>query len=163
MSQDLVEFYKHNLWANRLLLDKCATLTEEQLDLAAPGTYGSIRATLVHLVGAEERYVLRLSGDTPNTPPLEREGSPGMDELRQSADRSGNALIKIASDFETGQILRGVWRGEAYELPAIVVMLQAINHATEHRMHIVSILNQNGIETPDMDAWSYDEAVKKQG
>ena len=43
MSKDLAEFYKHNLWANLRLLDKCATLTDEQLDLAAPGTYGSVQ------------------------------------------------------------------------------------------------------------------------
>ena len=161
MNRDLAEFYKHNLWANLRLLNVCATLTDEQLDLSAPGTYGKVRDTLVHLFGAEERYVMRLRGRSAERPPQEHEAFPGIGELRRSATESGNALIEIASGFETGTILRGVWRGEPYEIPAIVVMIQAINHATEHRMHIVGILNQNGIETPEMDGWAYGEEMEK--
>src|SRR5262245_458677 len=160
MSKDLADFYKHNLWANLLLLDTCAALTDKQLDLAAPGTYGSVRATLVHLFGAEGRYVLRLTDRQPEGPP--NDDYPGIDALRDSAVESGNALIEIASDLEEGRILRGVWRGEPYESPAIIVLIQAINHATEHRMHIVSILNQNGIETPEMDGWAYDDYLNEQ-
>jgi uncharacterized damage-inducible protein DinB len=161
MSKDLAELYKHNLWANLRLLDACATLTGDQLDLAAPGTYGSVRDTLLHLFGAEDRYVLRLKNLSPESPPREREAFPGIDQLRKSAIQTGNALIEIATTFETGSILRGLWRGEPYEIPAIILMIQPINHATEHRMHIVSILNQNGIETPDMDAWAYDDDMRK--
>src|SRR3954469_7393220 len=100
MSEDLAELYKHNLWANLRLLDICAALTDEQLDLAAPGTYGSVRNTLVHIFGAEERYVLRLRGGAPEQPPRERGPFPGIEELRNIASASGNALIEIASGFE---------------------------------------------------------------
>ena len=161
MSKELAEFYKHNLWANLRLLDVCSKLTDEQLDLSAPGTYGKVSDTLTHLFGAEERYVMRLRGQSPQQPPRERGDFPGIEQLRKSAIQSGTALIDIASTFETGNILRGVWRGEPYEIPAIIIMIQAINHATEHRMHIVGILNQNGIETPEMDGWAYDDEMEK--
>ena len=36
-----------------------------------------------------------------------------------------------------------------------VIMLQAINHATEHREQISSMLTALGITPPDMDGWSY--------
>lgn len=158
MNEALTEFYKHNLWANMRLLDVCATLTDDQLDLNAPGTYGSVRNTLVHLAGAEIRYVARLRGEEPdNTVIHETKDFPGISALQESLRRTGESLIRVAEEFDAKQILRGTWRGEPYELPAIIVMLQAINHATEHRMHIVGILNQNGIETPDMDGWAYNE------
>jgi uncharacterized damage-inducible protein DinB len=38
-------------------------------------------------------------------------------------------------------------------------MLQAINHATEHRTHIATILTQQGVEPPVLDGWHYNEEV----
>ncbi len=160
MNEALAELYKHNLWANLHLLDACATLTDAQLDASAPGTYGSVRDTISHLVGAERRYVERLKEQEPDDTVHESKGFPGLDVLRESIRRSGEALVDIAEQFDPNQVLRGTWRGEQYELRAVIVMLQVINHATEHRTHIVGILNQNGIETPDMDAWAYVEEVK---
>lgn len=161
MDSSLVEFYRHNLWANMLLLDTCEKLTEEQLGLTGPGTYGPVRDTLTHLVGAELRYVSRLRNQGPDLTVSEKDGYPGMEALRAGARKSGEALIEIAGQVQPGTILKGVWRGEPYKLPEYIVLLQAINHATEHRMHIVGILNQHGISTPDLDGWAYDDALKK--
>ena len=78
MATILVELYRHNLWANLKLLDLCAGLTEEQLVLSEPGTYGRVRDTLVHLVGAEGRYVTTLGGGKPDHPVRENEPFPGF-------------------------------------------------------------------------------------
>lgn len=51
----------HHVWATLRLIERCATLTSGQLELTTPGTFGSIHATLTHLVGADQRY---LSGIT---------------------------------------------------------------------------------------------------
>ena len=34
---------RHDVWATGRLLERCRTLNEAQLDLTAPGTYGTIR------------------------------------------------------------------------------------------------------------------------
>jgi hypothetical protein len=52
----------HHVWATLLLLDRCATLTPDELRLTAPGTYGSIHATLGHLVAADRRYLVGITG-----------------------------------------------------------------------------------------------------
>ena len=72
MATGLAGFFKYNLWANLRLLDTCEQLTDAQLDAVFPGTYGSIRVTLKHLLGAEERYAARSAGGFPTTPPLLR-------------------------------------------------------------------------------------------
>ena len=60
---------RHDLWATEKLLAHLRTLTKEQLELTAPGTYGSIRQTLAHLVRGDERYLMRLGVLTsPHTP-----------------------------------------------------------------------------------------------
>ncbi len=79
--------------------------------------------------------------------------------LREHAQRSSEALIKVAQADPAGQILEGIWRGEPFKIDPVVILIQAINHATEHRAHVVSILSQNGIPTPDLDGWTYGEAM----
>ena len=55
-----IGFYRQNEWANLLLIEACRSLSEEQLDATAVGTFGSIRDTLTHIVSAEGSYAFRL-------------------------------------------------------------------------------------------------------
>ncbi len=41
---------RHDLWATGKLIGHCRTLTKEQLELTAPGTFGSIARTLSHAI-----------------------------------------------------------------------------------------------------------------
>lgn len=154
MASSLVEIMRHNNWANRRLLERCAELSEARLDLSAPGTYGKVRDTLVHLVGAEQRYVAALEGrDWP--PPLEREAFPGFPALARISNESGDALERVAAADPIGQTLHLNRRGETWEMDPAHFLIQAIDHATEHRGHVVSILTQNGVEMPGLDGWAY--------
>ncbi len=155
MATILVELYRHNRWANLKLLELCAGLSEDQLDLSAPGTYGRVRDTFVHLVGAEERYVAALGGGQSDRPIREDEPFPGAATLREHAERSGAWLIQFAEENPNGKVLTGTWRGEPYRMAAALLMVQAINHATEHRAHVVSILTQHGVDVPPMDGWVF--------
>jgi uncharacterized damage-inducible protein DinB len=140
------------------MIDACAALTDEQLDATMPGTFGSIRATLLHMIGAEDRYVGRLKGEQAG-PRMEDEPFPGFPALRATAERTGNDLIEIAENLDASTILRGTWRGEPYELPIMVLIIQALNHGTEHRTHIGSLMGYQGIEGPDSDGWAYGEQM----
>jgi uncharacterized damage-inducible protein DinB len=56
-------------------------------------------------------------------------------------------------------MLRGKRRnGASYEIVNTVVLTQAINHATEHRAHINSVLTHLGLEPLDLDGWAYGSA-----
>jgi uncharacterized damage-inducible protein DinB len=156
MASSLVEIFGHNQWANLRLLERCAGLTDAQLELSAPGTYGTVRATLVHLVGAEQRYVAALEGrEAPAS--LESGPFPGFEVLHGMASESGEKLVQIATPNPTDRILHLIRRGQAYDIDSAHFLLQAINHATEHRGHVVSILTQNGVEMPELDGWAYSE------
>ena len=111
----------------------------------------------MHLFSSEEGYVRSFTGTTP-TPPLEEFTTfPGLDVLRQRAERSGEALFKVAEQGDLSQILH--LDGGTYDAPAIIVVIQAINHAIDHRSQISTLLSQQGIEPPDMDAWAYNDAT----
>ena len=61
MDELWIEAFRYNRWANLHLLDVCAKLSEDQLHLTAPGTYGTVDATFLHLLAAEQRYLRRLA------------------------------------------------------------------------------------------------------
>jgi uncharacterized damage-inducible protein DinB len=58
----ILEFIHYNNWANVRILKACQELTEEQLSASAPGTYGTVRATLEHIIRSEAGYLALLNG-----------------------------------------------------------------------------------------------------
>jgi uncharacterized damage-inducible protein DinB len=157
MPTGLPDFFKYNLWANLRLLDACAQLSDAQLDATMKGVYGSVREILMHIFAAEEGYVSSFTGTTPAPPLKELTTFPGFDELRRRAERSGNELITIADQRNLSQLFH--LDGGTYDAPAIIVLIQAINHAIDHRSQIATLLSQQGIELPDLDGWGYNDAM----
>lgn len=156
MEPILVKLFEHNHWANLRAADACAGLTDAQLDATVQGTAGSVRDTLMHIAGAEQRYVMRLSGRQPTYG--ERDGWSGASPLRQALDESGRALIELAGHADPDEVLQGEYQGEPYDLPVATIYVQAINHATEHRSQIATILTQQGLEPPDLSGWAWDRS-----
>jgi uncharacterized damage-inducible protein DinB len=154
MASILVELFVHNRWANLRVAEACAGLTDAQLDATVPGTAGTIRHTLMHIAGAEQRYILRLSERQPTYG--EREGWPGAEQLERTLDESGRLLIDLAERADPDGVLRGEYQGQPYTMSAALLYVQAINHATEHRSHIATILTQQGVEPPDVSGWAWD-------
>ncbi len=154
---DLInQFFKHNTMMNERLLDACDGLAAELLDATVEGTYGTIGATLVHIANSQNGYAPRFLGkDRPE--PLTQDPFPGFDLLRERFEL-GNALLEEAAaragEGHTVQVSGDDPVG-AWEMPAALLLLQAINHGTEHRSQIATILTQLGIEPPNMDGWSY--------
>jgi uncharacterized damage-inducible protein DinB len=153
------EFLRYNRWANLRLIDACLNLATEQLASSAPGVYGSIYATLVHIIQAEARYCRRLTGLRLD-PPFAWEAAPSLSEMRPYAEQVGSALVEAA---ETMQITDSFqrdwedpeWEGRPTRYKSMSMLIQAINHGVEHRTNITTILAQQGIQTPDLDGWEY--------
>jgi uncharacterized damage-inducible protein DinB len=155
----LEKIFEHNHWANLQILDACSALNDEQLD-AEPhsATRGNIRLTLLHLVSSQRSYLANL------TLPVEARpsGAVPFGELRQSLTASGEGFLTI---------LRGEWSNhepamlqmrDGYLVESWVLVVQALNHATEHREQIKSMLTALGIKPPDIDGWTYGEYERAQ-
>jgi len=151
----LVELFRHNTMMNRRLLDACKSLTADQLNSTVPGTYGSVGATLVHMANAQMAYAARLL-DVPRPDPLLPDPFPGFDVLEQRfalGDAQLEEAARVKPDRQvqvTGDDPPGTWT-----MPVSLFLLQAINHGTDHRSHVATILTQLGIEPPDLDGWAY--------
>ena len=150
----LTTLYSHNLWANLLLLERCAALTPEQLDARIPGSFGSIYETLQHFVKSEQSYFSRISTgrryDRPeNEPPMT------MAEMKESLQKTGAGLIEWAPKIQAEDTVQVDWEGTPRNVPKTILLTQVINHATEHREQIKAIMTELGIEPPDLQGWAY--------
>jgi uncharacterized damage-inducible protein DinB len=159
MTTHLADLMRYNAWATAALLDFCRRLPEHQLELAAPGTYGAIGATLLHVAAAEERYAARIAGEPGPGPDFLSDEAPfpGLQAIAEHTGRSGLRLAELAGSLPDGEILRGSWRGKRYEMPAAALFAQVLNHGDEHRGHVGTVLGANGIEPPEIDGWAWAE------
>jgi len=153
----LAAMFEYNAWANLRLLDFCAGLSDEQMDSSTVGGYGTIRETLVHLVGAEVSYVRRVNGKLPANPPNKGEFS-GFDVLRDGVRWANEELfqLSLAASTETMVVQTFEEGTEKYKLSDL--MAQATSHAMEHRTQVASIITTLGLEPPDTSTWAWIDA-----
>jgi uncharacterized damage-inducible protein DinB len=154
----VTELFLHNLWANSQLLRACQDLTDEQLDTSAVGTYGTIRDTLLHIVGGEEDYLGVLRGERPVVP-LYSDRPSTVADLRERATAIGEALVAAATHAGREETYPRRYDGRIYQIPAPRFLVQLLTHSTEHRTHVTTILTQLGIEPPDLSGWTYMHAM----
>lgn len=152
----LVKLFEHNNWANDQIIQACAALSDEQLD-AAPqsATMGSIRVTLSHLVRGQQGYLSLL------TLPVEARTRAHLAyaELQQSASLSGAGLLALVKGETDHDLKTQIHTTDGYLVEPWVVLVQVINHATEHREQICSMLSALGVTPPSLDGWSFGEAT----
>lgn len=157
----LVRLFRHNRWANEQMVVACGGLTDDQLETDAVGTYGRLSQTLVHLARAQGGYVRRLTDWQPGDEHrLEYDDPfPGVERIVEHLRFTGERLIEIAGAIPADRVLEFEYEGTPERLPAWVVLLQAAQHATEHRQQVATALTALGVEPPEPDLWAYWDAV----
>jgi len=153
MTENFLEkLFEHNNWANLRILEACAPLSDEQLD-AEPksATQGSIRSTLVHLVSSQRGYLALLT-----LPPEQRPTTPlTIADLQESIRQSGEGLLALVKDESKLFHKTQLQTRDGYHVEPSVVVTQVINHATEHREQIKSMLSALGVTPPEIDGWDF--------
>src|SRR5436853_4893610 len=136
----LVEMFRFKTWATLRLIEYCEGLADEHLDATTPGTYGTIRETLRHLVDAEEGYFSILTRDRFPTkeaaaaftrPGRLPNGSVPLDELAERIRQLGPKWETLAQDTDLPG--REVTTTDGWRLPGGVLIAQTIHHADDHR------------------------------
>jgi uncharacterized damage-inducible protein DinB len=160
---DLAIVIEYDNWATEKVARFCAALTSEQRALTTPGTMGTAEATLIHLVGAKERYGAALRG----TPPPD-------DAIRETTTKDVSQVVARATalsewfrEFATGpiDIERIITRrgadGSTQHMPMGILIAQFLHHGNEHRAQLGSIFGANGIEPPHYSAFNWGTELGK--
>src|SRR5438477_4568365 len=86
---------RHGVWANEQLLERCRALTDQHLELTVPGTYGTIRNTLAHIVASEEGYLVRLLGSLLHEPPVREKDLATLDGIATHIAHVSSAVERL--------------------------------------------------------------------
>jgi uncharacterized damage-inducible protein DinB len=157
MNETLLALYRHKTWATLRLIEFCQGLGDDLLDATLPGTFGTVRDTLRHLVASEESYFFRLTGERLAEPIPEGPVMIALGELGDRIRRLGPRWELLAQDPDLPP--RAVTLRDGSRTVAVVPMAQALHHADDHRSQILSILGARGLEVPELDVWSYAESA----
>ncbi|MFU8771067.1 MAG: DinB family protein [Anaerolineales bacterium] len=150
----LVEFIRYNNWANAQILAACQVLTSEQLAANSPGTCGTIRATLEHIIRAEAYYIGLLTGSRPQ-PLIEWDDQPNLAEVFTFAKQVAGALLDTIQRIPPTHIVHEQEDGNTFDYQALAIFVQVVNHGIEHRTNITTILSSLGLPVPEVDGWGY--------
>jgi uncharacterized damage-inducible protein DinB len=151
--EPLRELFRHHAWATQALIDHCAALPPDALLASVPGTYGTIHGTLAHLVGADARYLSRLTGSPPAARPSD---PPPLDRLRSqftAQARRWEDIVDHVDDFDATIEARGDWPETPHARN--LLLLQALHHGNDHRTHVCTVLGACGYPVPELDGWTY--------
>jgi len=160
LTEFLLRQMRHGIWANERLLERCRALTDEQLDLTVPGTYGTIRKTLAHIVSAEEGYLVRLLGSLLHEPPL-REPDLTLEGIAAHIAHVTNAVERLFAKGspDPDRVIADTPLRRAgaprFEMAAWAPAAQFVYHGIDHRSQIDTILSTHGLETLDLQIWPY--------
>ena len=152
---------QHDVWATERLLAHCRGLTDAQLDLTVPGTYGTVRRTLAHIVTSNEGYLVRLLGELLHDPPFRLDHEITLDEgaAHLAHVKDGVARLFTRGDLDGDRLIADTplrRPGDPrFEMNAWAPLTQFVNHGSDHRSQINTILSANGLEAPDLQVWPY--------
>jgi len=152
----LSDAFDHHVWATLRLIDACLALSPEQLEMAVPGTYGTIIETMRHTVGADSWYLFRLAGE--GHPPIDENGM-DLAELRAAMERFGPAWSEVVASNPDPDEVVSVIRDDGSEThaPKGMRLAQVLHHGTDHRSQVCTAITALGIEPPNVDAWAWGE------
>jgi uncharacterized damage-inducible protein DinB len=157
----LLRQMRHGIWANQTLLERCRGLTPEQLERTVPGTYGSIRSTLAHIVAAEEGYLVRLLGSLLHEPPVREPDLGTLDAIAAHIPHVASAVERLFAKEspDPDRVIPDTPLRRAgaprFEMAAWAPATQFVYHGIDHRSQIDTILSTQGLETLDLQVWPY--------
>lgn len=153
VADEIRELYAYHRWANARMLDAVANLEREEFVQRVGGSFGSVQATLAHMLGADWVWLERWTGTSPT-------GFPDWDVSTFEALRTKWADVERAqASFVEGLEPDDLYRMVAYRNLAGTaadnelwqLLRHVVNHATYHRGQITVLLRDLGHGAPSTD------------
>lgn len=145
---------RYNTWANGVLYAACAALSAEEYHRARPSFFGSIHATLNHLLVADRIWFGRIAGDAPSHA-LNAELYPDLATLRAARAAEDQRIEAYTAEL-TAEALQHPVRyinsaGDTFADPAVALLPHIFNHHAHHRGQVHGLLSQTDVAPPSLD------------
>ena len=153
---------RYNQWMNARLYAQAATLDEAELRADRGAFFGSILATLAHILAADTHWLKRFAVAMPGMASLDPvralplpalvRGNVSPEFARLQADRAAMDAAILAFTLEADDALYAQplrytnSAGEPHTKPAGLVLRHVFNHQTHHRGQVTTLFSQLGID-----------------
>jgi uncharacterized damage-inducible protein DinB len=159
VTRNLLGFlFQYNAWADRRLLDACASLTNEQFTRNLGSSFSSVRDTVTHLYGAEWVWNERFEGRSPSAL-LSGSGFPDLASIRSKLEEMDEYYINYVAKLTQQDLDRVIhyksFSGDEFSNPLWQSLHQLTNHASYHRGQVVTLLRQLGVKPVSTDLIMY--------
>ena len=144
-------FFNYHFAENRALWDGyILTLNDEQFTQDIHYSHGSVKNHLVHLMSVDDTWFRGLQGkEIPE--PLDPADFPDRESIRKHWDQVEAAMRAYLAGLGDEALSDKPLEGEDKDLVAWQVLLQVVNHGTDHRAQILRILHEMGMKTTSQD------------
>jgi uncharacterized damage-inducible protein DinB len=146
----------YNRWANRLLYAAVAELSDEELHHDTGAFFGSVFATLSHLITADRVWLNRFTGEGPKPKALDERPYERFDDLRAARDADDERIIRYVRGL-TEERLEREFTYTPITSPELVThklwpaLTHFFNHQTHHRGQVHAGLTGMGKPSLSMD------------
>lgn len=152
---DMVLLFEYNSWANSRVLTATAKVSPVQFVAPANVSHGSLRGSLVHVLGAEIVWRLRCQeGLSPPALPAESE-FPSYTALVNRWQEEERAMWAYLHSLRDDDLVRPVHyrttKGAPHENILWHLLAHVVNHGTQFRAEAAVILTGYGHSPGDLD------------
>ena len=152
--QEFRTLYEYDAWANARTLSACSALTPEQLTRNLGNSFGSVRDTLVHILGAQMVWIERLGGGAPAGLPAP-DGYPDVASVRAKwaeIEPRLHAYVNGLTQPDLDRVLeyRNL-KGVTFRDQIGHILQHLANHGSYHRGQITTLLRQLGATPVNTD------------
>jgi len=147
-------FARYNAWANRRLYGACGKLSESDYLKPRASFFGSIHATLNHLMVAVRIGLGRIEG-RPEKLALNQILYGDFTALHVARVAEDDRLIRVVEGIDPARLDQPLdylnTRGERFRTPLRIVLGHLFNHQTHHRGQVHGLLSQTPVPPPELD------------
>ena len=147
---------RYNRWMNGKLYACCDGVDDAERKRDRGAFFGSIHATLDHILYGDLAFMSRFTGDPPEAPELgvtQYEDFGELRRVREALDARIEDWAATVTDGWLREILTFVSKVDGAEktYPHWVLVTHMFNHETHHRGQVTTLLSQMGIDIGTTD------------
>jgi uncharacterized damage-inducible protein DinB len=146
---------RYNAWANRRLFDACAQLSAPDYLARRPSFFGSIHATLNHILVADRIWLSRFEGGSSGIKRLDEILYGDLATLQAAREAEDVRILGFVSGLDDQRLGRTLsyrnMAGEPQENPLAWTLAHLFNHQTHHRGQVHGLLSGTPVAPPSLD------------
>lgn len=149
MRRDFQMFADYNRWANALVYEACAELTDEEYRADQGAFFGSAHRTLNHLLCADRIWLKRVTGSGEAPTALDTILHEDFAALREARIAEDQRIIDWIETLDEGKLAASftyspISSSTVITQPLGPVLAHVFNHQTHHRGQVHMILTSLG-------------------